>query len=110
MPDTFSVQDKHGSPFTQPQYEAARFMVARLRAEAAGEKFNPEDIGIKFTPLGDFPAATVDDGTVISTTDFIRASLLMVWSLVVDMADNCETTPGEVIRAVGLSLAEHDPA
>lgn len=110
MPDTSGVQEKHESPFTQPQFEAARFMVARMLAEALGEKFDPEDIGMKFTPLGDFPAATVDDGTVISTTDFIRASLLMLWSLVVDMADTCETSPQDVIQAVGVSLAEHHPA
>lgn len=110
MPDTSSVQEKNESPFSPAQFEAARFMIARMRAEAQGERFNPDDIGIKFTPLGDFPAATVDDGTVISTTDFIRASLLMLWSMVVDMADACDITPAEVIQTVGVSLAEHNPA
>lgn len=108
MPDTSGVQEK--SPFTQPQFEAARYMIARMAAEAAGRVMAPEEVGMRFTPLGDFPAAAVDNGTVITTTDFMRASLLMLWSLIVDMADMCETTPSEVIAAVGVSLAEHDPA
>lgn len=107
MSDTTHVQD---SPFSQPQYEAARYIVARMSAEASGARFKPEDIGMKFTPLGDFPAATIDDGTVITITDFMRASLLMVWSLIVDVADNIDSTPTEVIQSVGLSLAELDPA
>jgi hypothetical protein len=98
------------SPFSQAQFEAARFMVARLRAEACEEPFNSKDIGFKFTEAGELPAAIVDDGTVITVTDFIRASLLMVWSLVMDMAEEEDVTPLEVVQAIGLSLAENDPA
>lgn len=113
--DTFRVEPEHNpSPFSPAQFEAARFIVARLRAEASQEKFDPDEIGLKFTPLGDLPAAIVDDGTIISITDFIRASLLMIWSLVVDMADELDdessVTPLDIVQAMGLSLAEHDPA
>lgn len=109
MTDMSSVEQAE-SPFTEPQFEAARFLVARLRAEAAGEKFDGEEIGMKFVPMGDFPAAAVDDGTVITSTDFIRASLLILWSLVLDMAESMNLAPGQVVEQMGLALAEHHPA
>lgn len=110
MPDTSHVDDQTDAPFTTSQFEAARFMVARLRAEAAGEKFQPEDIGMKFSPLGDAPTATVDGEMVISSMDFIRASLLLLWSMVMDAAESMGEDPGTIVTALGVSLAEHDPA
>lgn len=98
------------SPFNEAQFEAARFLVARLRAEAAGERFEGEEIGMKFAPMGDFPAAAIDTGVIITSTDFIRASLLILWSMVLDMSECAGCTPAQVIQQMGLSLAEHDPA
>lgn len=108
MSDIFCVESE--SPFSAAQFEAARFLIARLRAEAANEKFDADALGMKFTPLGDYPAASVDDGTVISMTDFIRASLLILWSLVLDTSENSGLPPGQIIAEMGLSLAEHHPA
>lgn len=109
MADITAVEQGSESPFNEPQFEAARFLVARLRAEAAGEKFEGEEIGIKFVPMGDFPAASVDTGIVITATDFIRASLLILWSMVLDMSEAAGCSPNQVIQSMGLSLAEHDP-
>lgn len=102
--------DSDHTSFSASQYEAARFIVARLRAEAAGERFEASDLGLKLSPAGDWPVAVLDDGTVILGTDYIRASLLLLWSLVQDLADSEEVDPGIVVSAVGLSLAEHEPS
>lgn len=104
------VDQNADTPFTETQFEAARFFVARLRAEASREKFDGEEIGMTFVPMGDYPAASLDTGMMISTTDFIRAALLMLWSLILDMAEGAGVSPAQVIQQMGLSLAENNPA
>jgi hypothetical protein len=98
-----------GSEFTLEQFHAARFLVARLRAEAAHDTFYPSDIGMKFTPAGDVPAALVDDGTIVAVSDFMRAALTILWSLVLDLANEGDLEPGEVVQMIGLSIAEQEP-
>lgn len=100
---------KSVSPFSPPQYEAARFIIARLRSEAAGEKFEPSDLGIRFTRFGNLPLAVIDDTHVVTGTDFVRSALLMVWSLVSEIAEDADADPIEVIQAIALSLAENEP-
>lgn len=110
MTDITSVEQSSESPFTVEQFEAARFIIARLRAEACREKFEAQDIGVTVVPLGDYPAAALDNGMSISTSDFMRAALLMLWSLVLDMSEGSGADPQQVIQQMGLSLAENHPA
>lgn len=91
-----------------PQYELARMLIARLGAEASGDYFEFDTIDMMWNPLGD-PVVAIKGELLIHSTDMLRASLILLWSMVVDHSDHTGETPSEVVAKLGLALAQNEP-
>ena len=93
---------------TKSEFEAARFLIARLRAEAAGEVFDAAAAGYTWNPSAN-PIVMVShsDSTVVRAGDVIRASLIMMWSFVLEAA--ISESPQEFIGRMGVLLAAAEP-
>lgn len=93
-------------PFNTEEFEAARMFVARLRSEAAQEPFDFAQLGLTWTELAKLPLAVTEEGMTISAESFVRAALVLLWTLIV------ETNEDDQIRAVselGVAVARHAP-
>jgi hypothetical protein len=95
--------------FTQSQWAAARILIARTRAEAAGQEFDLEQLGVWWTELDDTLCATTDTGIDISVGDVLQASVILLWSAILAASDYAQITPVEVIQRLGLGLAQNEP-
>jgi hypothetical protein len=67
------------SMFKPGEFEAARLFVACLGQHANGHTFKTDSIGFEFFDIAELPAAVSDDGTIVTTKDFIRAALQIVY-------------------------------
>lgn len=86
--------------------------VARLRAEANQELFDFDDISMIWLPdmHGVDPIIAQDwDGNPVTAGDFIRAGLVMMWSMVVEQAALAGLEPAVLVTQLGLSLAQYEP-
>jgi hypothetical protein len=82
-----------------------------MRAEANQEIFDFEDIGMTWLPdaHGVDPIVAAVDGNVITAGDFVRAGLVMMWSMLLEQAAIQDTDPGALVTQLGLSLAQYEP-
>jgi hypothetical protein len=85
--------------------------VARMRAEANQEMFEFDDIGMLWLPDldGEDPIVADVDGRPISAGDFVRAALVMMWSMLLETAQLQDLDPGALVTQLGLSLAQYEP-
>lgn len=91
--------------FTKAQFEAARFIVARLRAEAAGEPFDIEQAGYTWNP--DDPVVMMSEhGTMIHGTDLLQACLVLLWGFI---ETDDPILAASTVSIMGLSIAMADP-
>lgn len=109
MVEKFFVMDDEELPFTLEQYAAAQFFVARLAAEANEREFAVTDLGWEWTPFDGMPIVMTDDDLVLRATDFIRAALVLLWSVVNDMARSGDQAPEELIQTMGVLVAAARP-
>lgn len=85
--------------------------VARMRAEANQEIFEFDDIGMTWLPdlNGDDPVVAVVDDYPLTAGDFVRAALVMLWSMLLETAQFQDLDPGALVTQLGLSLAQYEP-
>ena len=91
---------------TAEQWAAARMLVARLRSEASQQEFDFADLGITWVQNNDPICATVDDGTMIRTSDLLYANVVLMWTLVIDRATYEGVEAAEIVNRLGLGLAD----
>lgn len=106
--DTYVRSAPMDDRLTSRQYEIARMLVARLNAEAAGDYFEFDSIDMVWNPLGD-PAVAMKGNLLIHSTDLLRATLIMLWSVIVEFSDMTDQEPSEVVAKLGLALAQNEP-
>lgn len=90
------------------QFAAAQFYVARLASEAAGGDFSVDDLGWEWTPFENIPCMMTDEGTMLRPADFIRAGLILLWSVINEIADEYRV-PADIVQAIGVHLASNRP-
>lgn len=95
--------------FTRAQFEAARMFVARLRAEASQEVFEFGQIGMRWVPTGDPVVAVTEDEVMLRAGDFVRAALVMLWSLLIEHGEADLVDPAVLVTRLGISLAQYEP-
>jgi hypothetical protein len=106
--DTYVRSVPMDDRFTAAQYEIGRMFVARLGAEAVGEYFEFDSIDLMWNPLGD-PVVAIKGELLIHSTDLLRASLVLLWSVIIEHSEETEEAPSEIVAKLGLALAQNEP-
>ena len=87
------------------EYEAARFLIARLTSEAAARPFNAEELGYHWTPSENPVIVRTDDGVEIRSADIIRVSLMLIWESLTISGQDIDL----MLKSMGLSVAMARP-
>lgn len=98
------------TPFNRPQWEAARMLVARLGAEANGTELAFSQIGMTWMDIPDQVCAVTDDGVDILTGELVYAAMVMLWSIILDRAEEEGVEPSMILADLGLNLAKVEPS
>jgi hypothetical protein len=107
-----STEDEYVVPrVTRPQWEAARMLIAWLRAQAVGDTLDYASVGIEWLETPDQTVACTDGAVDIKISDIFYASLMLLWSVVQQEADLLdEATAEEAVARLGLGLAHIEPS
>lgn len=95
--------------FSPAEFECARFFIARLLSENEGRQFNPEEIGLAWSPLNPVVAFIEDGAKPLQLADFIRSALVIVWSLISEMASASGQSTAEILSGLGIGVAQAEP-
>lgn len=96
--------------FSPAEFEAARFFIARLLSEHEGRPFEPEDVGLSWSPLNPVVAFVEDGAKPLQATDFIRSALVIIWSLISEMASGSGQDTSSVLSGLGIGVAAAEPS
>lgn len=96
--------------FSPTEFEAARFFVARLASEHEGRQFTPDEIGLAWSPLDPVLAFTEDGTHPLHATDFVRSALIIIWSLISEMASASDQDISQVVSGLGIGVAAAEPS
>jgi hypothetical protein len=96
--------------FSPSEFDAARFFVARLASENEGRQFTPDEIGLSWSPLDPVLAFTEDGAHPLHATDFVRSALIIIWSLISEMANASGQDTSQVLSGLGIGVAAAEPS
>lgn len=96
--------------FSTSEFESARFFIARLVAESEGRQFDPEEIGLTWSPLNSVVAFAEDGVQPLLLTDFVRSALVIIWSLISEVATATSQDTVSVLSGLGIGVAAAEPS
>ena len=95
---------------TEAEFHAMQMIVAWLTRQAEDSAFDAGEIDLKLNPASGYMLFGIDrDGTVIKNSDVVRASMILIWSLVMELAETTSQEVEEIIGSIGLNVARHNP-